>query len=32
MSWDPGFGPLVETRMRIVSWNVWGRYGPWQER
>lgn len=29
----PGFyGPLVESTARIVTWNVWGRYGPWQER
>jgi endonuclease/exonuclease/phosphatase family metal-dependent hydrolase len=26
------YGPLIETTMRIVTWNVWGRYGPWQER
>jgi len=32
MSWDPGYGPLIDTRMRIATWNVWGRYGPWQAR
>jgi endonuclease/exonuclease/phosphatase family metal-dependent hydrolase len=32
VTWDPGYGPLVETTLRIVSWNVWGRYGPWEER
>jgi endonuclease/exonuclease/phosphatase family metal-dependent hydrolase len=26
------YGPLIETTMRIVTWNVWGLYGPWQER
>lgn len=26
------YGPLLETTVRIVTWNVWGRYGPWQER
>ncbi|HEX6443623.1 MAG TPA: endonuclease/exonuclease/phosphatase family protein [Streptosporangiales bacterium] len=26
------YGPLVATTARIVTWNVWGRYGPWQER
>ena len=31
-SWDPGYGPLIDTRMRVATWNVWGRYGPWQER
>ena len=32
MEWDPGFGPLIETRLRVASWNVWGRYGPWEAR
>jgi endonuclease/exonuclease/phosphatase family metal-dependent hydrolase len=31
-SWDPGYGPLIDTRMRVATWNVWGRYGPWEER
>ena len=26
------YGALIETTVRIVTWNVWGRYGPWQER
>jgi endonuclease/exonuclease/phosphatase family metal-dependent hydrolase len=26
------YGPVVETTMRIATWNVWGRYGSWQER
>ena len=26
------YGPLIETTIRIVTWNVWGLYGPWQER
>jgi endonuclease/exonuclease/phosphatase family metal-dependent hydrolase len=26
------YGPLIETTVRVVTWNVWGRYGPWQER
>jgi endonuclease/exonuclease/phosphatase family metal-dependent hydrolase len=26
------YGPLIETTLRIVTWNVWGLYGPWQER
>jgi endonuclease/exonuclease/phosphatase family metal-dependent hydrolase len=30
--YDPGYGPLVETRLRVVTWNLWGRYGPWQQR
>ena len=32
MTWDPGYGPLVDTRLRVATWNVWGRYGPWEER
>ncbi len=35
MSFDPyaPYGPLVESTFRIVTWNVWGRYGPrWEER
>ena len=31
-NWDPGYGPLLDTRMRIATWNVWGRYGPWEQR
>jgi endonuclease/exonuclease/phosphatase family metal-dependent hydrolase len=26
------YGPVVESSLRVVTWNVWGRYGPWQER
>ena len=34
MSFDPHapYGALVETNVRIVEWNVWGRYGDWAER
>ncbi len=31
-AYDPGYGPLVSTRVRIATWNLWGRYGPWAER
>ena len=31
-AWDPGYGPLIESTMRVATWNVWGRYGPWQAR
>jgi endonuclease/exonuclease/phosphatase family metal-dependent hydrolase len=30
--YDPGYGPLVPTRVRIATWNLWGRYGPWEAR
>ena len=26
------YGPVVETAVRVVTWNVWGRYGSWEER
>lgn len=35
MSFDPyaPYGPLVESTVRVVTWNVWGRYGDqWQRR
>jgi endonuclease/exonuclease/phosphatase family metal-dependent hydrolase len=32
VTYDPGFGPLIETRLRVATWNVWGRYGPWEAR
>jgi len=28
----PKFGPLIETRLRVVTWNLWGRGGPWRDR
>jgi endonuclease/exonuclease/phosphatase family metal-dependent hydrolase len=29
MAFDPyqPYGPVVDTRLRVVTWNVWGRYG-----
>lgn len=34
MSFDPAqpYGPLVHTRLRLITWNVWARFGPWQQR
>lgn len=26
------YGPLVESRVRVVTWNLWGRLGDWKER
>ena len=26
------YGPLIETRVRVVTWNLWGRLGDWQAR
>jgi hypothetical protein len=34
VSFDPyaPYGPLVDTTLRVAVWNVWGRYGAWEER
>lgn len=35
MSFDPyaPYGPLVRSTVRLVTWNVWGRYGEeWERR
>jgi endonuclease/exonuclease/phosphatase family metal-dependent hydrolase len=32
LQYDPGYGPLITTRVRIATWNLWGRYGPWEAR
>ncbi len=29
---DSNFGPLIRTRVRVASWNLWGRWGPWEAR
>jgi endonuclease/exonuclease/phosphatase family metal-dependent hydrolase len=26
------FGPLVDTTVRIATWNLWWRFGPWEAR
>jgi endonuclease/exonuclease/phosphatase family metal-dependent hydrolase len=26
------YGELVDTTLRVMTWNVWGRFGPWRER
>lgn len=26
------YGDLLDTRLRLVTWNVWGRYGDWRRR
>lgn len=25
-------GPLVDTTMRVATWNLWWRFGPWEQR
>jgi endonuclease/exonuclease/phosphatase family metal-dependent hydrolase len=34
MSIDPllPYGPLIESTVRVVTWNVWGQSGPWEQR
>jgi hypothetical protein len=33
MSFDPyaPYGPVVASAIRVVTWNVWGRYSPDRE-
>ena len=26
------YGALVETRIRVLTWNLWWRFGPWEAR
>jgi len=26
------YGELVETTARVMTWNTWGRFGPWEAR
>lgn len=26
------YDSLIETTVRVITWNVWGLYAPWQER
>lgn len=26
------YGDLITTTLRVLTWNVWGRFGPWRER
>ena len=29
---DEPYGPLIDTTMWVMSWNIWFRFGPWEER
>ena len=29
---DSAFGPLIQTSVRIATWNLWWRFGPWEDR
>jgi len=26
------YGPLIESRVRVVTWNLWWRLGDWKDR
>lgn len=26
------YGALLDTRLRVLSWNLWWRFGPWEAR
>jgi endonuclease/exonuclease/phosphatase family metal-dependent hydrolase len=32
IEYDAGYGRLLDTTVRIATWNLWGRYGPWEAR
>jgi endonuclease/exonuclease/phosphatase family metal-dependent hydrolase len=29
---DGPYGPLLDTRLRVATWNLWWRFGPWEDR
>lgn len=29
---ESDFGPLVRTSVRVLTWNLWWRFGPWEKR
>ena len=31
-SMEEPYGRLVDTSLCVVTWNVWGKFGPWQKR
>ena len=32
MTTHPPANGTIETRMRVLTWNLWWRFGPWEER
>ncbi len=32
VSADGPYGDLIATTVRVLTWNVWGRFGSWQAR
>ena len=31
-SFEEPYGPLIDTTMRVMTWNIWFRFGPWEQR
>ena len=29
---ESNFGTLIESRLRVVTWNIWWQFGPWEQR
>ena len=29
---DTAYGPLASGRLRVLTWNLWWRHGPWEDR
>ncbi len=29
---DGPYGPLLDSRLRVLTWNLWWRFGPWEAR
>ena len=32
MSLEEPYGPLTTSTLELLTWNVWGRFGPWEQR
>src|SRR5687768_3630431 len=32
MDLDSPWGELLDTRLRVMTWNLWWRFGPFEER
>ena len=32
MTHESPYGALLDTTVRVVTWNLWWRFGPWEER
>ncbi len=32
MTDQQGKNGAIETRLRVLTWNIWWRFGPWERR